>query len=131
MNYKKRYYSDNGTVDFSPEMWIDEKFHKSVSKTNKDFLKAKQVESYTTDPMLTDDFQLVPDYNEIMKARKNERIRQAREARYRDEVDPLTLELYSRSLVFDVPDTERTEIVEKIKELRIKIKKELPYESNS
>jgi hypothetical protein len=93
--YKKRYYSDNGNVNFTPEMWIYGRFHKTVSKGNVGFIEADEVECYTNDVYLTADFGLISNYDELMKAKHNEATKAARHAAYQSKIDPLLLEKLS------------------------------------
>jgi hypothetical protein len=120
MTYKHRYYENNGTVKYRIELHNNGHIYpKPDSYAGDLYLKAlaeDKVESYTTDPLLTDDFQLVPQYDEIMIERENERIRQARQSRYQQEVDPLMFEKLSDNY----PE---------LKVIKDKIRKELPYES--
>jgi hypothetical protein len=122
MTYKHRYYENNGTVKYRIELHNNGHIYpKPDSYAGDLYLKALaegKVESYTTDPLLTDDFQLVPEYNEIIIERKNESMRQVRQAQYQQEVDQLTLEKISDNY----PE---------LKVIKDKIRKELPYESNN
>ena len=65
--------------------------------------------------------------NDKLKVSHNEATEDARRSSYRNLVDPLTLEYLSREIINDLSNDDKTEIVQKIAELRIQIKKKLPY----
>lgn len=59
--------------------------------------------------------------------RDYKQIRQQREMRYKQEVDPLTNELYRRRAISDISQKEDDEIVVKINTLSNQIINDLPY----
>lgn len=133
MTYKHRYQNDNGQVKFTIELHTDNKIYTKPDNYQGDLylkaLKEKQVESYTTDTFLNDNFELIPEWEQVQIAAYNEGIKQQRQARYQSEVDPLTLELQSRELIGDLTDEEKAEIIKKIADLRAEIKESLIYKN--
>ena len=133
MTYKHRYYNSNGTVKFAIELHTDQMIYTKPDNYQGDLylkaLKEKQVESYTTDPFLTDIFELKPEWEQMQIAAYNEAIKQQRQARYQSEVDPLTLELQSRELIGDLTEEEKAEMITEIADLRAEIKESLIYKN--
>lgn len=131
MTYKHRYYNSNGQVKFTIELHTDNMIYTKPNDYKGDLylkaLKEKQVESYTTDPFLNDNFELIPEWEQVQIEAYNEGIKQQRQARYQSEVDPLTLEFQSRELIGDLTESEKVEIINKIADLRTEIKESLIY----
>lgn len=115
MNYKHIYKAD-GTFDIyfgnikKPDNYaeISEKYRKA--------LESGEVEEVPYVPP-----------SELTVEEKNEQIRQQREARYRQEVDPLTNELYRRRAISDISQEEDDKIIAKIDTLSNGIVNDLPY----